>query len=166
MRCNDCWTIGFGAFFSIFEITRRIAFRTKAASQDIAHDITFGEDGGKYLQRHFPRTVHGIVLVSGGVVAGLAYELLCRPFDVARRVVHLNSVSNRKFRSASSALTRKFQDDGVLFFFRDPSAVHNLNEPAVSASRRRLYSVLRTLGRLGPWGVGFLVWEAFGPGLS
>jgi hypothetical protein len=166
MGCNDSRIIGFSAFFSIFEITRRLASRTKAASQDIAHDITFGEDKGKFLQRHFPRTVHGIVLVSGGVVAGLAYEIICRPFDVARKVVHLQSISHRKSRSASLALTRTFQDEGLLFFFRDPSVVHNLKEPAMSAARRRLYRVLRTLGRLGPWGVGFLVWEAFGPGLS
>lgn len=159
--------IGFGVFFSIFDVTRRIASRTKAASQNIAHDITIGEDRGKSLQRHFPRTIHGIVLVSGGVVAGLAYELLCRPFDVARKVVHLDSISHElKDRSASLALTRKFQEEGLLFFFRDPLAVHNIKGPAESATRRRLYNVARTLGRLGPWGVGFLVWEAFGPGLS
>jgi hypothetical protein len=130
-------------------------------------DDTIDKDGGKSLRRHFPRTVHGFVLVSGGVVAGLAYEFLCRPFDVARKTVHLHRISHElKDRSAASVLTRKLQEEGLLFFFRDPSATNDPSGSSVPVTRRRLYAVLRTLGRLGPWGVGFLAWEAFGPGLS
>src|ERR1700676_2700037 len=80
---------GFATFFAIFEITRRVASRTKFASQDGIESWgpKFGEIRTRSLRRHVPRAVHGVTLVSGGVVAGLAYELVSRPFDVARQLV-------------------------------------------------------------------------------
>ena len=64
-------------------------------------------------------------------------------------------------------LCRRLREDGLLSFFRDPhhNAVPN-DEAHLSPLRRRLYSASRTLARVGPWGIGFLVWEAFGPGIS
>ncbi|KAG1801086.1 uncharacterized protein BJ212DRAFT_1286959 [Suillus subaureus] len=93
-----------------------------------------------FFGRHFPRAIHGITLVAGGASAGLAYEILSRPWD-------------------------KIRGDGIIHFFRDPSIVGNEN-PETSITRRRIYTGIRTLARVGPWGLGFLVWEAFGPGLS
>ena len=33
------------------------------------------------IERHLPRIVHGFTLVAGGGTAGLAYEVICRPWD-------------------------------------------------------------------------------------
>lgn len=58
---------GFAAFFSVFEITRRVATTTTSAAHDIARTVEFTEDGGDSFRRHFPRAVHGVTLVAGGV---------------------------------------------------------------------------------------------------
>jgi len=148
---------GFAAFFAIFDITRRVATTTQAAVQDITLGVTEGEQPFK---RHFPRFVHGITLVTGGVFAGLAYEFVSRPWDLARRAVPLD----RGRRSAALIIFQKFRDDGAIAFFRDPSphtaSIHSPNK------HRRLRSTLRTLARVGPWGFGFLAWEAFGNSLN
>lgn len=56
-------------------------------------------------------------------------------------------------------MKRKVAEDGWQPFFRLP------NNPT---ELRTTWSVklLRTAGRVGPWGIGFLVWEAYGTGLS
>ncbi|KAI0934235.1 hypothetical protein AcV5_006146 [Taiwanofungus camphoratus] len=155
---------GFAVFFSIFELTRRAASKAKAASQDtlqLIHRDTISDS----FRRHVPRIVHATTLVAGGAVAGLAYELTCRPWDIARKTVHihkLNCVPERP--SISVVLLQKIRDDGLLSYFRDQS--HVSHETSNSSFRRRLYSAFRTLARVGPWGAGFLVWEAFGPGIS
>lgn len=159
-------TAGFATFFAIFEITRRVASRTKTASQDILESMKFGESRMQSLRRHFPRTIHGLTLVSGGVVAGLSYEIVSRPFDIARRAVQQDKVIHSlSHRSATIAIMHKVKEDGILTFFRNPSAAENPTSPGSTGSRQ-LYTALRTLARVGPWGVGFLVWEAFGPGIA
>jgi len=160
---------GFATFFAIFEITRRLASRAKFASQSVIESwkFEFGEGQTASLRRHVPRTVHGITLVSGGVVAGLAYELISRPFDVARKAVKQYRVIHAQSQgSAMVAVMQKVCQDGIVTFFRDASAGDNSAKSPGGASRRRLYHALRTFARVGPWGVGFLMWEAFGPGLS
>lgn len=86
-----------------------------------------------------------------------------RPWDATRRAVHLDQISNRQ-SSALHAVLQKYRDEGFLSFFRNPAAM--LHADASGGGHRRLYTLLRTLGRVGPWGVGFLVWEAYGPGLN
>jgi hypothetical protein len=61
---DDTFIKGFAAFFTIFEITRRLALKTK----EVAQMVTFGQDKGDYFRGHFPRTVHGVTLVTGGVI--------------------------------------------------------------------------------------------------
>lgn len=156
---------GFAAFFALFEITRRVANRTKSASQSLVNSLTLGETRMQSLRRHFPRTVHGVTLVSGGVIAGLSYELISRPFDMARRAVQEDrSLPTQKQHSAAIAVMSRIKQDGILSFFKGVPS-ENPSVPG-SAASRRLYAALRTLARVGPWGVGFLVWEAFGPGIS
>lgn len=120
------------------------------------------------VQRNLPRVVHGVTLVAGGVTAGLAYELVCRPWDVARKLAYLDRIqsttAHRPRRILFNILARKIREDGILSFFRNPAGE---GETALSSpGRKRLSAAARTLGRVGPWGVGFLVWEAFGPGIS
>jgi len=154
---------GFAAFFAIFDLTRGIAFTTKAASQRYMEEHFPGD--GK-VRRHIPRAVHAVTLVSGGVIAGLAYEFMSRPWDVARKIVHLDKVTNSsRGQPAVLGVVRKLWEEGPLEIFRDPGTPQATPGPVVSARRRRLNITLRTLARVGPWGVGFLVWEAFGPGL-
>jgi hypothetical protein len=158
---------GFATFFAIFEITRRGASRSKVALQNIIESLEFGGSRTQSVKRHFPRIVHGITLVSGGVIAGLAYEVVSRPFDVARKVVQQDRIAYLRGRSPGMvAVMQKVRQDGVLVFFRDSFGADNGAKSPGSAGSRRIYAALRTLARVGPWGIGFLVWEAFGPGLS
>lgn len=157
---------GFAAFFSIFEISRRVASRTKIASRDAIESRKYGEGHKQSLMCHLPRTVHGVILVAGGVVAGLAYELLSRPFDIARKAVQQDKVIHPIIHgSTMKAIMRKTREDGIASFFRDPSRAESKSAPG-NAGGRKLYAMLRTLARVGPWGMGFLVWEALGPGIS
>lgn len=126
------------------------------------------------------RTVHGVTLVAGGVVAGLGYEVVCRPFDNIRKLVYLDD-QHKKAASASvttpqhtrprrpearihivgRVVLAKLNEDGPAPFFRNPQpTAHTSTGP-----NTWLYAGLRTLSRLGPWGVGFLVWEFMGGGL-
>jgi len=158
----------FSVFFTIFEVTRRLATELKVLSVGLMQPFTVADRRPNAIQRNLPRTVHGVALVAGGVTAGLAYEVVCRPWDVARRLAHLDRVqsatTHRSRRHRFNLITRKIHEDGLLSFFRDATG-HEEKIP-MSLGRQRLLAVARTLGRVGPWGVGFLVWEAFGPGIS
>ncbi|KAF7984986.1 hypothetical protein HWV62_9954 [Athelia sp. TMB] len=160
--CKD--VCGFAAFFAIFDVTRRLASSTKEVAQEAMDNWPPGETQAQSIKRHFPRTVHGLTLVSGGVVAGLAYEVLSRPFDAARRAVQLNGTSNPgNMDPPMRVVLLKVKQDGLGSFFRDADSA---TASPGSAASRRLYMALRTLARVGPWGVGFLVWEALGPGIT
>ncbi|KAI0647231.1 hypothetical protein C8Q79DRAFT_925810 [Trametes meyenii] len=156
---------GFAVFFAIFDVTRRCAIETKSLSQDLVERTPTANKQLGSLRRHTPRIVHAATLVTGGAIAGLAYELVCRPWDAARKVVHIDRLSPvRDQHPITAIILRKIHEDGMLAFFSNP--VHVPYDPSTSRMRRRMNAALRTLGRVGPWGVGFLVWEAFGPGIS
>ncbi len=154
---------GFAVFFAIFDVTRRWAVQTKTISQDLLDQST--DQRFRTLRKHTPRVVHATTLVTGGAIAGLAYEMVSRPWDAARKVVHIDRLAPvRDQHSIPAILLRQAREHGIMSFFRNP--MHPAHDPSTSRMRRRLNAALRTLGRVGPWGVGFLVWEAFGPGLS
>lgn len=161
---------GFAVFFSIFELTRGSATWVKSTA-----DERIATRKGPDAKSHLPRVLHGSTLVCGGVAAGIAYEFVGRPFDIARRSVrsyrathvpHSHKSSLRKDALViAQALKEKVDREGIYAFFRlsgDESSVTALSTPW----RQRLYASLRILGRVGPWGVGFLIWESLGPGLS
>jgi len=156
---------GFAAFFSVFEITRKAAREVKLATQHTLRRLQSGNEAS--YSSHLPRFTHAFTLVCGGIIAGLAYEKLCHPWDVARRAVSLQK-SHRDRQSVFSVLMRKLEADGIASFFREHSAgLSDRHELRSNVHRRiSLSSAFRTLGRVGPWGVGFLVWESFGPGLD
>ncbi|KAI0065485.1 hypothetical protein BV25DRAFT_1850911 [Artomyces pyxidatus] len=158
---------GFSVFFAIFEVTRRVAATFTSASQDLLGSNHPADGRATRIRRHTPRVVHGITLVSGGVVAGLAYEFISRPFDVARRLVYLDRIESATQHTSRhylvGILARHLRDHGMLSLFRDPAAAIQ-GKPIGPQSRRQM--AFKTLARVGPWGVGFLVWEAFGPGIS
>lgn len=159
---------GFSVFFAIFEVTRRVATELKLFTLGLVQPFKVADGRSTATQRNLPRVVHGFTLVAGGVAAGLAYEVVCRPWDVARKLAHIERVqsftSHRPRRYLIDIISRKVHDDGLLSFFRD--AVDKEERTLTNPGRQRLLAVARTLGRVGPWGVGFLVWEAFGPGIS
>jgi hypothetical protein len=126
------------------------------------------------------RIVHGVTLVGGGVVAGLAYEMVCRPFDNARRWVHLDDLRKAADQSTTKGgktesrphvvarvVLEKFKKEGPLPFFANPHHLVHTAEPSISLSTvsRWMHAGLRTLGRVGPWGIGFLLYESMGGGL-
>jgi hypothetical protein len=145
----------------VFELTRRVATRAK----NFSREYTAPDGSHKSIQNHLPRIVSAVTLVTGGAVAGLAYELSCRPWDNARKAVHVDYVTTTTERhSVASILLAKIKRDGWTSVFKAPGG--HVHEVDTSKMRRRVHTVLRTLARVGPWGVGFLAWEAFGPGLS
>ncbi|KAI0306545.1 hypothetical protein B0F90DRAFT_1623031 [Multifurca ochricompacta] len=159
---------GFSVFFAIFDVTRRVATELKVFSLGLVQPFKVANGQPTTVQRNLPRIVHGVSLVAGGVAAGLAYEIVCRPWDVARKLAHLDrarsATAHRPRGCLINILAQKVHDDGLLSFFRNTA---NQEDRMVnSRGRQRLLAVARTLGRVGPWGVGFLVWEAFGPGIS
>jgi len=139
---------GFATFFTIFEMSR--------SAGSMAKEFSAGSLPSQLLP-----TINGIVLVTGGVVAGLAYEAVCRPWDYARRMIHLerrqNHCHSREYPFI--LLKRIAARDGIGVFFRSKLLPY-------SESQTKWYRFLRTVGRVGPWGIGFLVWEICGPGLS
>ncbi|KAK0210239.1 hypothetical protein DFS33DRAFT_1291634 [Desarmillaria ectypa] len=158
---------GFAVFFSIFEITRRISVSAKEAAHDlIASKLAIESPSEKRkdtFARQFARTIHGVTLVTGGVVAGLAYEFVGRPWDIARRTVQLDLISSDHTGGKHSLfiiLLQKFREEGLTYFFWNPYKVVD-HSRSFSPFQRRLGIMLRTLGRVGPWGVGFLVWETY-----
>lgn len=146
----------------MFEITRRVSLIVKTTAQTALDGDPEAEKRFPGIRRLAPRVIHAATLVSGGAVAGLAYEMVCRPIDHSRRAYYLHGVHSKGDHSIIQTLSRKLKEDGVLSLFRDPSS--HLHE--TPSSRPRLHAFLRTLARVGPWGVGFLVWESLGPGLS
>ena len=88
-----------------------------------------------------------------------------RPWDIARRAIQIAKLANPR-RSAPLAVIHKLQAGGLRVFFRQPTIVTHDTSLPLPPTRRRMFAVLRTLARVGPWGAGFLVWDAFGPGLS
>jgi len=181
--------LGFALFFSIFELSRKLANGAsgRVVSEFERWHIRLDKDATPMTEKAkktAARTVHGVTLVAGGVVAGLGYEMVCRPFDNTRKLVYLDDQHkraaqsttlshniNKPLRPAPAAEARihvvgrvvlaKLNEEGPASFFRNP-------QPTVHAStgpNTWLYAGLRTLSRLGPWGVGFLVWEFMGGGL-
>jgi len=154
---------GFALFFSIFELTRHVASQAKQHTEDcFLPERKSLEDTEK--RRHAPRIVHATALVVGGAGAGLAYELASRPWDIARKAVHIDRITSPEKNSIPVIVLRKLKDDGMHSFFENPT--HATTNTSTIAIRRRINSILRTVARVGPWGMGFLMWEAFGHGIS
>ena len=152
---------GFAVFFSIFEVTRRVSITVKTTTQTVLDGDPEAEKRFPGVRRLAPRVIHAATLVSGGAIAGLAYEMVCRPIDHSRRACSLQGVYRKDDYSIIRTLFYKLKEDGALSFFKDPSSHLHESPP----SRPRLHAFLRTVARVGPWGVGFLVWESFGSGL-
>ncbi|KAJ3728709.1 hypothetical protein C8R42DRAFT_272660 [Lentinula raphanica] len=153
---------GFAVFFSIFEVTHQIAAQTRERTTMFARKRFTPAD---FLMRHLPRIIFGFTLVSGGVLAGLAYELTGRPWDHARRIVHTLKLQDPNGRTSWSAFLRQSRLEGLPVFFQNPAhtTVKSPESCADRAYRPKLAMVLRTLGRVGPWGIGFLIYASFGP---
>ncbi len=142
--------------------------KTKAISQDWlpkhhrTHDVN-------HFRSQLPAVVNGVTLVTGGVrwvlhysfpflkvFAGLAYEIMCRPFDIARRTIFLEKLEYHE--PSYKLLRRRFMHERLNFFFQSGNLPHacSIEQPS------KLSGFLRMIARVGPWGVGFLVWEAYG----
>lgn len=154
-------------FFTIFEVTRHVAKDLKLYSLGFVQSFKVADASRPTaMERQLPRVVHGFTLVAGGATAGLAYEVACRPWDATRRLAHIEQVqadaTHRPRRYLIDSIARKIHDDGLLSFFRDAAG----KEEGPLPRYQKLLVAARTLGRVGPWGVAFLVWETFGPGIS
>lgn len=88
--------------------------------------------------------------------------MIGRPWDTFRRAVELKKATG-SFRSPIVSLVDWSREEGWMSFFRD-STVSSPGQ-ATPAGIGRFYPILRMLGKVGPWGVCFLAWEIWGPGL-
>lgn len=171
--------IGFSAFFLIFELSRQAGSNARNLYVSSLSTLSSTQHNG-FIRKQIPAVVNGTILVTGGVghlaclgvpvfmiismkvVAGLTYEFISRPWDVARRTMYLNRLDKSHARdSVYTILRRKTAEDGLGSFFK------SITLPSESAGpKRRWNTAVRTVGRVGPWGIGFLVWEAYSSGLS
>lgn len=184
--------VGFAIFFAVFESTRRLANRAvryfdyptstvsvppeASSSGNTRRHEDEEEEEFALLSKPLPRQArlaHGCILVSGGVLAGLAFELSARPFDNARRIAArqtqlqaLSSTTPASPSSSSRAVVDYLRQNGIVSsLLRSPGGVATAVSAAGGDSggsvllQQRALILLRALGRLGPWGVGFLLWE-------
>lgn len=107
------------------------------------------------------RLAHGTILVTGGVLAGLGFEFAARPFDNARRLAWEHRTASH---GSTRAVLQEIRSNGAwdTLFATAKDAAASATAGPISGKellQRRALMLLRTLGRLGPWGVGFLLWE-------
>ncbi|KAG8967237.1 hypothetical protein FRC03_010312 [Tulasnella sp. 419] len=161
---------GFAIFFAVFDATRQIA-----SSVVRFFDPTITDYNAEVTQskNNAARIGQSVVLVTGGVAAGFGYEFAARPFDNARRIVYEHRMELPKdtgslskvalpMKSAtakSHILLTHLKENGFASLFRLPGTVVQEDQ---ATHFRRTKMFLRVLGRLGPWGVGFLMWEGMG----
>lgn len=101
------------------------------------------------------------------VAAGLAYEYVCLPWDNARRLVYLERAAASRDTpqiSTLAVLTKELDERGPWGFFQQ-ATVPRESKPITLKRYVKVYAALRTIARAGPWGIGFLVWEAYGAGV-
>jgi len=142
---------GFSIFFAIFDLSRRSA-------SYFAQQLTPPRYESKNNRRPpHARAAHGLTLVSGGVLGGLAYEASSRPWDAARALWVENKTGPPEERSRlPRVILRGLREKGVAYFFR------GVRQAGSVAGGKWYWNVLPTLGRVGPWGIAFLVWEGIG----
>lgn len=149
--------VGFAAFFALFDVSRRTA---NSVGRAISPDSPHVEEADRATTlASYSRVVHGTMLVTGGVVAGLVYELIGRPFEVMRTLSRSSLPSEKAFQHSSMLhiALRRARTRGVLSFFQSAE---------VARGSSRAQSWLRLLGRVGPWGLAFWIWEVLGLGMD
>ncbi|KAG8828945.1 hypothetical protein FRC17_007290 [Serendipita sp. 399] len=185
---------GFALFFSLFELSRKVATEVAYLSVDelerLKASLPNARPPSDRTRTSTARIAQGVTLVAGGVIAGLGYEMVCRPFDHARRAVYLDDmhrgaeqqgvsgssssstaagtrrvISPSRARIVTGILLQKLKTDGPLSFFVNPQLATHVQDTATQGSSRGIYALLRTLARVGPWGAGFLIFEAMGGSL-
>ncbi|KAF9001894.1 hypothetical protein BDQ17DRAFT_1390854 [Cyathus striatus] len=149
----------FSAFFSIFEMTRRIGALAKVQTEAMFSNLE--EHDSTFANFQYPRMINSLILVIGGVVAGLAHEYVSRPWDTVRRALRTGMLSDPVARP-TTILFHLISEKGVTGLFR----VHYTPKTRSDIKGTAVRNIFRTLGRVGPWGFGFLVWEAYGSGLE
>ncbi|KAG8870910.1 hypothetical protein FRB97_009260 [Tulasnella sp. 331] len=182
--------VGFAVFFTIFEGTRQAAvaavrfldypnpnvaapviktsnqqqWRKPVSDDDDDHRDDFERLDTSLVPSLPPkaRLAHGIILVSGGVLAGLGFEFSARPFDNARRISRINT-DLTTWRGRALVIAEYVKHHGLMnALFRPPDgSSSSATEPVIGRAlwERRAFMMLKALGRLGPWGIGFLLWE-------
>jgi len=149
--------LGFASFFALFDVSRRAA---NSVGRSISPNSPHVEEKDRATKlASYSRVIHGTLLVTGGVVAGLVYEFIGRPFEVMRSLTHSSLPSEKALQSRSMlqiALYRA-RTRGIISFFRSAE---------VARSSTRSQSFLRLLGRVGPWGLAFWIWEVLGLGID
>jgi len=147
--------VGFGAFFALFDVSRRTA---NSVGRSISPDSPHVEEIDRRMKlASYGRIVHGTLMVTGGVVAGLVYEFIGRPFEVMRSLTRSSLPADKTLQGKNmlQIVLQRAQTRGITSFFRSAE---------VARTSSRTQSCLRLLGRVGPWGLAFWIWEVLGLG--
>ena len=80
---NSDLSLRFSVFFLMFELTKKSA--AIAVKSVTTHNLV-KRDSLKVEDSNLSRIVHGSVLVSGGILAGVSYELVGRPFSFSLQI--------------------------------------------------------------------------------
>lgn len=158
-------SLGFSAFFVLFEVTRRIALHTSLMLDRVTPGRAAAAaphaprewDSELDVSYNTSRTVHGrvaaaLILVSGGALGALIYELIGRPFDLMHTVLHdcLRHVRRADAETAQCGGSHKSRSSAR--FVRSPVLrVSRWQEttPLVEATRLFPSSASRTRHRAG-----------------
>jgi hypothetical protein len=141
----------------MFDVSRRTANSVgRSISPNSPHVEEAGQDG---KLASYSRIVHGTIMVTGGVVAGLVYEFIGRPFEVLRSLTRLTLPSDKALQSGNmtQVALHRVRTRGILSFFQNVD---------IARTSGRTQSCLRLLGRVGPWGLAFWIWEVLGLGVD
>lgn len=128
--------------------------------------LPFAEARTARVKANTERVAYAGVLVGGGAIAGLTYEVVGRPFDNARHLARAEQLApHTPHRTLVQLLATKLRHEGPLSFLKDPLA-QPVPPGYVPRWQQRLYSASRALARVGPWGVGFLAFEYWSPSVN
>ena len=183
--------MSYGVFFAAFDITRRAGLRVKAVfggntSPDWHNFLTYSptperpppqtENKARTAASTAPtsaRVAQAITIVTGGVLASLAAEVVGRPFRTSQRILQINSqltvdpYSHTKRTTPSrTPLLDTLRSQGIRPFIQPDGVFRPDGMSQKSASARGSRALLRRMGwrmaAVGPWGFGFLVWAWVG----
>lgn len=138
----------------VFDISRNLSSQVAV----ITNSLT-GQPSEAKTRHLAPRIAHSVTLVTGGVIAGMGYEIIGRPFDNARRLLYLDNIRARSSPHPrptcppKAVIFNAIRDHGTISFFQTRDL------PNADRTGTSLHRTLRTLARVGPWGVGFLLWN-------
>ncbi|KAG2020444.1 hypothetical protein CC2G_005785 [Coprinopsis cinerea AmutBmut pab1-1] len=123
----------FAAFFTVFEMTRRTSASITPKAHEFLSHPAFPWDPSKVQSA--PKVINACTLVAGGVLAGLVYEAVSRPWDRVRRIVHVHECDpTTQKKTIPSIIQKAIREDGAPVFhegLKSWSCCKDVNKPVL-----------------------------------